>query len=358
MSVFRIVAPLVLIAGFLTATIPAQAAGTVELTLIGQGQAASLYFQEWSQALGRAGIRNVRIRSGSENDKPSMVTEGDADRPVYLVTGVITSRNELLLPGARFRRSDVGRIATWLKDLAESGPAAGRQVKSPLGLSGNDFVKIHRDLAAIVDYSTVGMTRRKVVGKIATQVSIPLRLDADAARELADEKVEDELKGVSCGTALACVLRPADYAMTPRLVGGQIVYTVAKSDDTPVISNIDQMSMATFKSWPIGWTTDKSDHDAVPALYESHNINVRNVPAATALAAIGKQLKIPILLDRKALAKYKIDPAKAVVTFPNRRTTYSLALRAMLFRAKLKFEVRYDDAGAPFLWVTTNKPVD
>jgi hypothetical protein len=358
MHIRRFLPPLLFVVGLLLAAAPAHAGGTVELTLVGQGQGAALYFQEWSQALSRAGIRDVRIRSGTEDDKPGIATEGDASRPVYLVTGLITSRNEIVLPGARFRRGDLARLATWLRDLAENGPAAGRAAKSPLGLSSGDFNKVRKDLAATVDFSTVGMTRRRAVEKIGQQLELPLRLDADVARELADNKIEDELKGLSCGTALACLLRPAGYSMAPRAADGRIGYTVVTAEAKPAVANIEEASLATLKTWPIGWTTDKSDHDAVPGLFESRNVNVQNVSAATALAAIAARLKIPVLLDHKALAKYKIDPAKAPVSFPNRRTTYSLALRTMLFRAKLKYEVRYDDAGSPFLWVTTNKPAD
>ncbi len=358
MLVRRFFPSLLLLIGFLVAAVPVRAAGTVELTLVGQGRGAALSFQEWSQTLGRAGIRNARIRSGTEDDKPGIVIEGDAHRPIYRVTGIITSRDEIILPGARFRRGDMSRLAAWLKDLAENGPAAGRRPNSPLGLSDADFTKVRKDLAAPVDFSTAGMTRRRAVEKIATQLTMPLRFDANLARELADEKVENELKGLSCGTALACALRPAGYRMAPRSVGGRIAYTLVKAEGRPPLANVDQLSLATFKTWPIGWTTDKSDYDAVPNLFKSHNVNVQNVPVATVLAAIGKQIAVPVLLDRKALAKYKIDPAKASVSFPNRRTTYSSALRAMLFRAGLKSEVRYDDAGSPFLWVTTNKPVD
>jgi hypothetical protein len=354
MYVCRLLPPLLLVVVLLAA--PAHARGTVQLTLVGDGQGAGLSFQEWSQALGRAGIRNVRIRSGS--DKPGIVTESDAGGVVYLVTGTITSRNEILLPGARFGRGDVGRLAAWLKDLAENGPAGGRQGKSPLGLTSDDFRKVRKDLAATVDFSTLGMTRQRAVKKIADQLTLPLRLEADAARALSDEKIEDELKGLSCGTALACILRPAGYGMAPRAVGGQIVYAVLKAEGAAANSNIDEASLATLRMWPTGWTTEKSDHDAVPGLYKPHNVNVKNAPAATALAVIGKQLGIPVLFDRKALATYKIDPGKALVSFPNKRTTYSLALRTMLFRAKLKFEVRYDDAASPFLWVTTNKSAD
>ena len=82
------------------------------------------------------------------------------------------------------------------------------------------------------------------------------------------------------------------------------------------------------------------------------------IEARECLEAIGKRVKTPVLLDRKALSKHNIDPKKASVSLPNKRTTYSLALRKLLFQAKQKFEVRYDDAGTPFLWVTTNKPAD
>ena len=98
-----------------------------------------------------------------------------------------------------------------------------------MGLSGGDFGKVRKDLAATVDFSTVGMTRQKAVEKIAGQLKLPLKLDADVARALADDKLEDELSGLSCGTALACVLRPAGYSMAPRAAGGQNVYTVVKS---------------------------------------------------------------------------------------------------------------------------------
>jgi hypothetical protein len=76
------------------------------------------------------------------------------------------------------------------------------------------------------------------------------------------------------------------------------------------------------------------------------------------LEAIGKRVKIPIVYDRKALTQQKIDPTKTLVTLKNTRTFYASALRRLLFQARLKCEVRYDDSGSPFLWVTTVKRVD
>jgi len=358
MHVRHFLLSLLFVVGLLAAAAPARAGGTVELNLVGDAQGSAMSFQEWSQALGKAGIHNVRIRSGTEDDKPGIVTEGDAAKPVYVVTGIITSRNEILLPGARFGRGDVARLAAWRKDLADNGPAAGRKPKSPYGLSGDDFGKVRKDLATPVGFATPGMTRQQVVEKIAGQLKLPLKLDADVARDLGNDKLEDELTDLSCGTALACVLRPAGYCMMPQAEGGQTSYTVVKSSGKPTDSNVASVSLATLKAWPIGWTSDKSNQDAVPALYEFRNINVQNVSAATALDAIGRRLKIPVLYDRRALAQQKIDPGKAMVSLKNSKTFYASALRRLLFQARLKFDVRYDDAGSPFLWVTTLKQAD
>ena len=63
-----------------------------------------------------------------------------------------------------------------------------------------------------------------------------------------------------------------------------------------------------------------------------------------------------MLFDHNALARQGIDADKATVSHPQQRTTYSLALRKMLGKIRLKFEVRIDEAGKPFLWVSTLKP--
>src|SRR5512140_1874147 len=51
------------------------AAGQVRLELVGS-QGAALAFQEWNQTLSKAGIKNVRIRSGDGSDKPGVETLG------------------------------------------------------------------------------------------------------------------------------------------------------------------------------------------------------------------------------------------------------------------------------------------
>jgi len=321
-----------------------RAAGQVRLELVGDARSTALTFQDWAQALDKAGIKNVRLRSATDNDKVGIDVQGTADRPLYIVTGQVVSRDELLLPGERFKRSEVKRLAQWLDDLAQKGPPDKRPKIVAFGLTAEQLDQVKKDLATPVGFSSKGFARRDAVEKIARKFSFPVQLENDFAGSLGDDKVEEELSDLSCGTALACLLRPAGYCLVPQAEDNQIKYSVVKA-----LPNVKEI-------WPIGQPPEKPLPQILPGLFEFHDVNVQNVSAATALEAIGKRLKTPVLYDRAALAKHNIDPAKATVSLPSGRTNYSLALGRMLFPAGMKFEVRVDEAGTPFLWVFSVKP--
>lgn len=323
----------------------ARAAGQVRLELVGDARGAALSFQEWAQVLGGAGIKNVRLRSATEIDKVGIDVQGTADQPLYIVTGKVVSRDELQLPGMRFKRSEVKRLAQWLDDLAQNGPPEKRPKIVAFGLTSEQLDQVKKDLAAPVGFSTQNLVRREVVEKIARKLSLPLRLDDDAARTLGNDEVEDELSQLSYGTALGCLLRPAGYCLVPQAADRQIRYAIVKS----------RPDLKEF--WPVGWLPEKPPQDILPDLFESTNVNVQNVSAATVLETIGKRLKTPVLYDRAALAKHNIDPAKATVNFPSARSNYNLALRKMLFPVGLRFEVRVDESGTAFLWISTLQPM-
>ena len=271
--------------------------------------------------------------------------QGTADRPLYVVTGVVLSRDELQLPGGRFKRSELGRLSRRLDDLAENGPPDKRPAKVAFGLTAEQFEQVGKDLSTPVGFSTLDVPRGDAVKKMARKLSIPLKIEEGSAEKLGDDKVEDELTDLTCGTALACLLRPAGYCLVPKPSGKEIVLAAVKS--RPDLKEI----------WPVGRLAEKDLKELVPELYEFRNVNVQNATAAAALEAIGKRLKTPVLYDRVALARHGIDPSKAAVNFSNARTNYSLALKHMLFPAGLKFEIRVDEAGTPFMWVFTIKPL-
>ena len=323
----------------------ARAAGTVQLELVG-GRSAAIAFQDWAKALDKAGIPNVRIRSGSDEElKPGIETAGTPERPVYNITGVVISRDEIVLPGGRYKRNEIGRLKTWLDDLAQNGLPSQRPAKVAFGLTQPQYDEVRKTLAKPVKFATQGVARNEAIEKIARQLAIPLKFADGSLREVGEDKVEDELTELTCGTALAALLRPAGYCLIPKMTDGTLVLSAVKS--RPELKEI----------WPVGGPMEKTVQDTLPKLMEFLPVNVQNVSAATAAEAIGKRLGAPLLYERVGLARHGIDPAKAMVTLPRSQTTYSLALKKLLFQAGLKFEIRVDEAGTPFLWISTIKPL-
>jgi hypothetical protein len=331
---------------FLASRASAAPRGQVELEIAGGTQpGAALSFQEWNRALSAAGVQKFSLRGGQAGDKPGIETGGTDQLPLYKVTAVLTQSDVLVVPGARFRRSECKRLAEWLDDLAKRGPPEKREKASAFGLTGSQLEKVNADLAKTVDFSTKGMSRANAVNKIAGQLELKLTVEGRLSEgaEGDNDKIEEELSGLSSGTALACILRPIGFCMVPRESSDTLAYTVKKAELGKEV-------------WPIGWPAE-SVQKVLPGIYEFHNVNVASVAATKVLGAIGKQLDVPVLYDHNAMARYGIELEKAVLSHPQARTTYSIALRKMLAKVGLKFELRVDEAGKPFLWVSTLKSV-
>lgn len=323
---------------------PAAAADArVELVIVGSSQ-VNAEFHQWMQSLGAAGIDRVRFEGGKEGDRPGIATERSGDRTIYIVTGVLTDRAELIVPGARFRRSEAARLAAWLKDVGENGPPDRREATSAFGLTARQLAEVKKDLRQPVGVATAGQPRGAVARKLAAQLAFPVRFSSEAAGALGTDPVAEDFAGFSTGAALACVLRPAGLAMAPVAAKDQMGYVVATASRDR-------------EQWPIGWPPEKLARDVLPAMFEFHNVNIQDVPLSTAIEAITKQVRVPAWFDHNALARYEIDPAKTNINLPSGRTTYSLTLQKALFQARLKYEVRLDEAGKPFFWITSVKPL-
>ena len=186
----------------------AQAGGRVEIVLVGGSQVGG-EFHRWLEVVGNSGAARVQIRGSQPGDRPGIDVQGDPAHPIYVVTGVIAGRDELILPGARFRFGEAAQLARWVADLAENGPPGCPEPKVAFGLTAKQLQEVQDDLTQAVAFQTQDQTRAAVVERIASQLRHPVRLEAGAAKSLEEDKVAEELSGLSCGTVLACVVRPA-----------------------------------------------------------------------------------------------------------------------------------------------------
>jgi hypothetical protein len=322
----------------------AVAAGHVKLELFTDQRAPITSQQQWLRRLAEVGVTDLRIHTGGPGDKVGVENLGTEADPLYRVTGMITSDSDLVLPGGRFRPSDAAQVARWLNNLARKGIERNKEPRSPFGLTRQQFEKAVGDLSQAVGFSTRGLSRRQAVGKLSERLGVPLRLPRGRVEGDSEDRVSEELSGVTCGTALACLLRPWGLGFAPRADDrGELEYAAA-----PIKRGAE--------TWPIGWPVKKPLPKVVPAMYKSFSANIQNVSLATVLDALAKRLKIPFLLDHNALARRAIDPDAIKVNVPRSRTTCNRLLRRVLFHAGLKSEVRVDEADEPLVWITAVRP--
>jgi hypothetical protein len=163
---------------------------------------------------------------------------------------------------------------------------------------------------------------------------------------LGSGKVSDELEGISLGTSLAALLRPSGLALRPvRGSAGKVGYEISRAQGGS-------------QSWPIGWKPKAKPNQVLPALFEFLNVEISEIPISEALAAIEGRLKVPFLLDHNALAARGIDLTKLQAEVPSKRMTYSQILHKLALEAKLRYELRVDEADQPLIWITSIKPID
>lgn len=320
----------------------ALAAGQVSLEVATEEGTSLTAQQEWGRRLSQAGLANVRFHTRQPSDQADIRNLGTDSAPLYQVVGILGSDETLRVPGARFRAGEAAQLKRWLDDLAQNGPPQSRPAKTAFGLEVAQFQQAEKELGQLVGFSTAGVSRQQVIQRMLRQLSVPAGSMPQRLPE--DDKVVEELSGLSCGTALACVLRPLGLCMVPQAERGGVGYSIVPSKPGAEV-------------WPIGWPPEKRPADLLPAMMEFHNVNVERQPVTKVIDAVCQRLKLPALVDHNALARWGIDPEKAIVNVPQSRTTYSILLRKALFQARLKSELRVDEAGHPFLWITTIKPI-
>lgn len=320
----------------------ARAAERVDLELITEPGIPVNAAQRWLAAIKDVPFSSVRIRSANPSDQVEVRQRGG--QGPYQVTGLLTERNTLVLPGGEFRMGDTAGLRSWLAKIQEGGETRLQETEGPFGLTPSQLVKVHEALRAPVVFSTQGQPSYDVMKRIASSLSLSFLADAETRQVMAGaEPVADELLGLTAGTALVAVLRPLGLVMAPQ-----------KQADGSIKLWITDVRRAA-ESWPVGWPSQKSPRETAPQLLEFLTVEIADTPLSQALDAIRGRLKMPLLFDHNSLARHQIDPARINVTLPAGRTYYQGAIDRLLNQAQLKSELRVDEAEKPFLWISTLK---
>ncbi len=153
----------------------------------------------------------------------------------------------------------------------------------------------------------------------------------------------DELNGMSAGTSLAAALRPIGLVLAPEKPRGGKVRLA--------ISDVREVE----ESWPVGWPPQETPKQIAPKLYEYLTIEIQETALSEAINAIQGRVDTRFLYDHNGIAREKIDVTSVNVSYPKKRVQYLRVLEQVLFQAGLKSEVRLDEAGKAFLWISPRR---
>jgi hypothetical protein len=326
------------------AVIAQRAAGpkpSVEIEVIFEpGVSANAAAQKWAKQLGDLGFGSVRFRQLQNGDSVGLQSQGSGASKSYVVTAQLNSRGTLITPGGQFGYGDGAKLKKWLEEVQGSGGLPGQR-KTIFGLSAKQLDELKNDLSSTVSFSTKGMRPEQAIEKIRANLKTTLSIDRGIEKAIAaDDPVRDEFIGLSAGTALAAIARPAGGVLVPRVGAKGVELTIAAPQPGG-------------EMWPIGWPPEEKDEAyVVPMLYQYTEVEIDGVTAQEAIDAIQGRLKTPLVWDYNNMVRGRID-LKKVVKVKAGKTYYRRIFDQVLYQAGLKCEVRTDDAGKPLIWVTT-----
>jgi hypothetical protein len=340
---------------FAIAEVASAAGPPIELELVTEQGLQITAPQEWLQLLAGIGIEHVQIRGGQQGDEPKITNRGSDRAASYQVVGVLTSRGQLRLPGGTFTKADRARLKDYFAKLGADGADAVTAPHVRFGLTEKELTAVLADLAQPIDFETNGLTPRAFIDRLQTKLSLKPSVDPEAEQVMRTAApTTDELKDVAAGTALAITLRNCGLVMRPEKKRGQPVayHVVVAGPDVIRGRTLGKMTAPDMQHWPIGWEPEKSPGEMAPSLFQPRNAEIDGYSLEEALSAIAPLLKIPMYLDRAVLKAKQIGPAKIQVKLARTKTTYKRVIDRLLAQAHLASEIRIDEAGVPFLWIS------
>lgn len=298
--------------------------------------------QKWIEMLQNVGADRVVSRTAASGT-PTVEETQTSSSTLVRVTGFIVG-GRLKLPGGSFSIRDRAGIKELLDRLRDDGAKVALADKKAFGLTSEQLVGLHQRLSEKVDFPTAGQRAGDVVSKLTNRSGLKFVLDHSARAAVnGNEKVAEELEGISIGTALATVARPLGLVVQPRREQGKSLE----------IHLIDSRNV-NGEHWPIGWPISAAPLSVEPKLFEKLDVEIRGFRMKDALDAVEKRAGVPFFYDHNTLAREGIEMSDVRVTLVQKKASLIVAISKLLRQSKPRMseEIRTDENGKAFLWIT------
>ncbi len=325
----------------LLVTMQSVAADRVEIEVATEPGLSPIAPQQWARLLGKLDFSRVRLRSLHPGDTPKLEAHETPGGHRYRIVAILNQREQLLLPGATFTQGDLPRLRAYLQRLREEGPQDFGSPRGRFGLTAGQLQTTLDSLAQTVPFSTAGQSVQATLEQLARQLSLPIEIAPEAETILAQgELIENELQGQAAGTSLALLLRAQGLVLIPEKPRGQPLQLRVARPETD------------RQAWPVGWKLPTAPRRLLPGLYQRRVFEIDGYSLAEALEALSPRIGVPIRFDRWLLARQQIVPDQIQVTFAREKTYLKRVVDRLLSQARLAWELRVDERGNPFFWIT------
>lgn len=314
----------------------------LQVELLAGADGGALTAQDWRSVFQSLDVE-VQIRRAVLDDKPEVKEKVVGTLRYVTVIGRLERNGQLTFPERTFARGDGPKLKEWLDELKTYGSQGAPTGKPLWGLSKTQFEQLYAALGATSAENLQDLELRAALTRLKLPVAYPVRWSTAAQEQfeqLRDARVRQSLPGFTKGTQLAIALSDLGFGFRPnRTPAGQLELAI-------------ELQTPQSDHWPIGWPLSAQAPLAMPGLFAMTEIEFDRTRLLDLLPAVGEATGTPLLLDYAELSRRNIDPASLTVQQQYKKTTWSLALRAMLVPQKLNREYWQDEAGRAFVWIT------
>lgn len=315
----------------------------VSLEVITEKGLSITALQEWTRLLDNKGADSVKLRNGREGEGVGIEEVKLGRSQSYRVTAILGRDQTLHMPdGKRFTKRNLGELPQWFQRIKVGGEEELMRQPESDGMTRAERNDVRAKLTKTIDFNTQDQSLAETLGAVRQLTGLNFDASPATIARVKTLKAKDELNGFSAGTAMAILLRGHGLIVVPkREVGGTInlhVLPMGASDD----------------AWPIGQPLTKSPADTCPVLFQFIEVEINRTPLEKALGAIGPRLNTALFFDHYKVDQDQIDTS-VDVRFPKDKTFYKKILDHILYQAFLGVDLKVDEAGKPFLWITSAK---
>lgn len=322
---------------------PAAPATRISFEILIAPMTTGIDAQRWGPVFQRLG-ESARFRQPLLDDRTE-VTESTRGRTrTVKAVGELRPDGSISFPGRNFRLSDTRKLAEWIRELKTYGAQGSPEGRAGFGLSPSQLGLVLQKLDAPVNVELAGLSIVQALQQFGLPATLPLRLATAAEERLAKlpEGVvaPQDLRGLSRGTALAILLSRANLGFHPnRTPSGSLELLVVPLDKATGL-------------WPVGWPLDRPPVQVAPKYVALVVFDLNEKPLTELLDEARRDADIRILIDVRRIAEAELSLDAVKVTQRPRRMTWSGLLDRGTF-PDLMPELLQDEAGKPFLWLTT-----